>query len=142
MTEQQIQEYRDAIRFLMRVYLSENRKTLSEFARDMGMHHNTVIQFDRGSRVTRLNAVNKIEVYLRSKMPEIEQQIQGLLNKENNVLDFTDDETVRTYVLCRNIPSQERTFMYTGPGSRAFSPEELEKVRKIEENQWTIDLTK
>jgi hypothetical protein len=73
MTEQEIQDYRDAVRYLLRVYLVTTMTTNTEFAHTLGLHHKTVIEFDRGSNVTRLHVINKIEEYLRSKFANADE---------------------------------------------------------------------
>lgn len=84
MTDKEIQDYRDSIRYLLRVYLVTTMTTISEFAGVIGIHHKTMVDFCQGARSTKLAHVNKVEEYLRSKFPNADDLIQeGLERKEH-----------------------------------------------------------
>lgn len=67
MTEFDIQAYKEKIRSSLQRDLIITMTTATEFAKKIGVHHHTVLQFLKGSQITRLPVVNKIEEFLKSQ---------------------------------------------------------------------------
>lgn len=65
MTQQEVQDYLQSVRSMVKAYCEQNQLTTSEFAKLMGYHHQTMLRFMRGKPM-RLERVNQVEERIRN----------------------------------------------------------------------------